>query len=333
MRGCFPPHLLATSPALCRLVCLGALALAVPAWAQEAPDTEATAEPVPAEAPTSDAPAEPGPANTSEPLPVEGTPTDEISAEEPSVEELPPPPIATELERAKEAYFDGGHDEALRVLRSLQQRIDSGEIVAKQTRGDVGIYLGELLLLLKDQEGAWQTFRWLLFEYPDYPILPALHPPEVVSWFEAARAEVLAEIEANKPPPPPPTEPVPYPWWGYAPFGAPQLGQGFRGRGIALALGQGVAAGASIGTFAHLLVVNRRNHPSWLDDDEVAPYVRRWRNAVQWPSTALFYALWVVSVADGRRSWERAGHFRIVAGPTANGAELRLTGRFGSPRR
>lgn len=297
-----------------------------PAATDPPPDPVEKSEPALEEAPPEGDPA---------PAPDEGpTENAEESAsgapeqpEETPTEPLPPRPIATELERAKEAYFDGGHSEAIDILKELQSRIDGGEVVSSQTRGDVGIYLGELLLLIGEQEAAWQTFRWLLVHQPDTPILPALHPPEVVSWFEAARAEVRAEIEANRPPPPPVMVPAPYPWWGYMPFGAPQLAQGMRGRGSAFAVGQSLSAGASIGMFAHLLVVNRRQHPDWLSDDEVGPYVRRWRNTVQWPATALFYTLWVASVADGRGAWKRAGH-RIELAPSADGAELRIRGRF-----
>jgi hypothetical protein len=269
------------------------------------------------------------PSPSAETLPTVTREPQDLEPEEPTpVDPRPLAPIAVELERAKESYFDGGHREAMEILTELRQRIDAGEVVSRQTRGEIGTYLGELHLLFKDQESAWRTFRWLLLEEPDYPILPALHPPEVVTWFEAVRAEVLAEIEASRPPPPPLTEPIPYPWWGLAPFGAPQLGQGQLGKGIAYGLGQGVSAGISAGMFTHLIVVNRRGHPSWLEDDDVAPYVRRWRNGVQWPSTALFYGLWVASALDGQARWRRDGHVQVVPAVAADGASLHLGGRF-----
>jgi hypothetical protein len=257
-------------------------------------------------------------------------PLDDPSAEAPGIEpgEAPLPPIPTELERAKEAYFGGGHEEAIAILSELRDRIERGAAASPQTRAEVGIYLGEVLLLLKDQESAWGAFRWLLLKQPDIAIQPALHPPEVVTWFEAARAEVHAELQREAEEPSPVIAgPSPLPVWGYAPFGIPQFVQKHPVRGALYGTGQAAASGLSVGVFVHLLQVNRRDHPEWLTEEELVPYVRKWRNGVQWPSTAVFYALWAASSFDARATWNTNSP-RLDLVPTGEGAELRLSGRF-----
>lgn len=294
--------------------------------AQDSPDSvpELPAE-VPVPSPRSESDGPDVPASESDPAD-EPAPTDSVEPVSDS-EPPPPPPIPAELERAKEAYFNGGHEEAIEALSALRDRIDAGEVASTQVRAEIGIYLGEVLLLLKDQDNAWHAFRWLLKDYPDTPIQPALHPPEVVTWFEAARAEVKAEAASHQTVPPAIPVAKPLPVWGYAPLGIPQFGQKQHARGALYATGQTAAAGVSIGVFVHLLEVNRRGHPEWLADDEVGPYVRRWRNAAQWPSTAIFYSLWLASSLDARASWSRT-QTRVDLIPKAEGAELRLTGRF-----
>jgi hypothetical protein len=68
------------------------------------------------------------------------------------------------------------------------------------------IWLGEVEYVGGEREAARSTFRTILLYDPDYRMDPFLHPPEVVSFFEATRAELsrpvdpLGPLQPSRPP-------------------------------------------------------------------------------------------------------------------------------------
>ncbi len=219
-----------------------------------------------------------------------------------------PPSPSDSLSRARDAYFSGEHERALAEFAALAADEQPVEI-----RLEAMLWLGEVQFVLGDEVGARATFRTLLMLDPEYPISAYEHPLEVVGAFEVVRRAVREQA-------PSPARPRPYPAWGYLPMGAPQFGQGQRGRGAmwtTLQLGFGAA---SVGTYVYLSQL-----PAWkpvnMDDADVPAHAQTVRYAVQIPATAVFYGLWLGSVIDGRRAWNTA---RISASPLPGGGLVGL---------
>jgi hypothetical protein len=237
--------------------------------------------------------------------------------------------FAAELERAKQAYFEGRSAEAFEQFRRLELRLKSGgETPPWSEAVEAMTWLAEIQFTRGDVEAAEATFRWILERDVATPMLsPYHHPIDVVSLFEEVRVDIENErrVDADREPvvtvvarPTPPS-------WTFTPLGVPQLAQGKTGLGItlgALQLGFGVT---SIVTNLRLSEINRdleaqNPPPSNAEiDAQYRPGYRR-LHYVNWASVGLLGATWIVSVVDGRGTWNKRhelGTFTI--GPTPAG--------------
>lgn len=237
-------------------------------------------------------------------------------------------PYGAALAAAKRQYFEGEHEAALEMLQALRARVHGGETVLRDEYIETFVYLGELQFQLGDRPASWATFEGLLQGVPDASMSPLEHPIDVVRWFELVRDKVEQDrvpvpVPAIEPPPP-------MPIWGYAPFGIPQIAMGRTGRGAAFATLQTGFAAVSIWSYVRLSRINGTNHPPQWPDDEVQQRVNIERWAIQWPATVGFYATWVISVFDARRTW-RLDHtppLSVGVEPRPAGAVLVVRGRL-----
>lgn len=229
----------------------------------------------------------------------------EAPAPEPgSVEAAPeaaPPTWEQRLAAAKEAYFQGGHDEALALLRELVSTAEA-EGVAAPLAQEAGLYLGEVLYKSGDQAAAWDVFHGLLTADPDLTISPYHHPTEVIAWFELVRRQVQQDLAAKDPDPPPPPPPIGRtPLWVYLPLGLGDFMQGELGAGVGWGAAQLGAGALSIGMYRWIDAHNDANQPAGWDADRVNAL----RFRVQFPATFAFYALWAGGALDARARWRR----------------------------
>jgi hypothetical protein len=85
-------------------------------------------------------------------------------------------------------------------------RLVSDPALSEQELQLARIWLGEVEYVGGEREAARSTFRTVLLYDPDYRMDPFLHPPEVVSFFEATRAELyrpddpLLPLQPSRPP-------------------------------------------------------------------------------------------------------------------------------------
>lgn len=251
-----------------RLWLIGLLGLSTVATAQDTP-----APPADVTAPADDAPVEP---------PVEPT-----TPQAAGPDDL--------LERARELYLLGDHAAARDALVALTSAPDTPDPVWQQSM----VYLGELLYVGGDRAAAEATFRLVLQRNPALRISPYEHPMDVIGIFEFVRDSVLAEQGRA------PVQRTPMPWWGYAPFGAPQFKQHKPVRGATyLTLQVGFAA-ASVGAWAWIDRV--RPDPGADGDDAVAATdrARLIRDGFQIPAASLFYLTWGISALDAGLAWRK----------------------------
>lgn len=216
----------------------------------------------------------------------------------------PGEPFHDALSTAKEALYEGDHEGARELLRTLAARLDGGEDPGRSLAAEALVFLGDLELLLGEKERARAVFRVVLLEEPDHVISPYDHGEDVRALFALVREDVRRELAARAPvdvpevpalPPPPP-----FPATGYLPFGAPQAAQGRSGPALGFGVGQVATATGSLVAYA---LINRSNHRP--DDARSIPRgrVQALRYGVQFPLTFAFYGLWGASVLDARRHW------------------------------
>jgi hypothetical protein len=267
-------------------------------------------------------------------------------AQEPAAPEEPPPaapepapsepihpvtsPFEVVLQEATRLYVSGDVRGALLLLEELQRRLDFGEKVQPDAGAEALVYLGEIYLGQGLTQRAKDAFRAALVLAPEYEVNPYHHPVEVGAYFDRMREQLQAEAAARAAPPPPP--PPPLPWWGYAPFGVPQLGQGQTGRGVAYGTLQLGFGAASVALMYRLRDENGTwwAPRQWTEDDYEDGWsrvqLRRW--GVQYPVTIAFYAVWALSVADGRDRWRARPAVVIGTTPSGGGPSLTLGWRL-----
>lgn len=214
-------------------------------------------------------------------------------------------PFDTVLAEAERRYLAGDPDGAVELLLVLQQRLSFGEIVDAESGNEALIYLGEIRYNLGMRAEATAAFRQVLEKDPDALINPYRHPNDIIGAFDVVRQTVKAEIAAREAEPP--IERRRPPLWTLAPLGIPQLAQGQTGRGLAYAGAQGALGILSIAMGVHLQLYNGTlaNPVQWelSETPEARRRVQTLRYGVQWPATLGFYAMWAVSVADGRATY------------------------------
>jgi len=250
----------------------------------------------------------------------------------------PPPPessFESALARAKARYFSGEVEEAAIILDDLWRRLQGGETPTPEARREALIYLYEIRFKQDALQVAEAVLLWLFEVDPDATISPFRHPVEVVEFFKTVqrrgRPRQTIVIPDRGPPP----------VWTFLPLGLPQASQGRTGAAVAYGGLQVAFATASIGLYVHLTRLQRGDGlPDGLTTAEQRQRVRFRTYALQWPTAALFYATWGLSVNDGLRRWrrdrpspsEQLGVEVVPMGPGLTPG-VTLTLRPGAPRR
>ncbi len=229
--------------------------------------------------------------------------------QEPTPEAEPPQPphVQTPAEKLEEAvlnYQTNRHGLAMQQLAmlSIDPGIDAG------VRQDARVYLGELLYIQGDTEGAKQLFEQVLLEDPDYEIDRFRHPPDVCGHFEYVRTYIVPATI-----PVPPTMVLrPLPPAGYAPFAAYQFKHTTPSR-WPLFIGQ-LSFGVSSAALFGVLLANR----SYLETDEEARQQVKVLRVTQFTTTAGFYGMWLLGGLEARRHWR----VNLAVQPAADGVSF-----------
>lgn len=233
-----------------------------------------------------------------------------------------------ELAEAKRAYLLREHDRARRLFESLVARATIQGDVPFDIEASALVFLGEIHLLAGDRSAAESAFRSVLERNLAHQVSPYDHPTDVLWTFQSVRETIERERSQLVP-----SEPKPYPWWGYAPFGVPQFKQKKPVRGAVYALLQSGFAAASVTAWVIIDDI-QRDIPDNADNVAEDPARQRAylvRDAIANPAAAAFYVTWAVSVGDGAISWRRAQRApppSITAIPTEGGGMIMVSGRF-----
>ena len=204
--------------------------------------------------------------------------------------DVPPiPHVPTPAERLEEAvlnYQTNRHGLAMQQLAMLS--IDQD--IEQSVRQDARVYLGEILYIQGDTEGAKPLFEQVLTEDPTYQIDRFRHPPDVCGHFEYVRTYIVPQVS-----------PVmivrPMPPAGYAPFAAYQF-KYTTSRRWPMMVGQVGFSAASLTLFGMLLADR-----TYSEDDEDKLQRLQTLRVAQISVTAGFYGMWLWSGLDARRHW------------------------------
>lgn len=235
---------------------------------------------------------------------------------------------ADQLEASRRTYLLGDAVTARAGLQALVTRAQAQHDVPWPVEADAWIYLAEIQYLSGDRDAAGASFRVVLEHDPDFRISPYDHPLDVVGAFELVRTAVADERKAAA------SVRVPMPWWGYAPFGAPQFRGGHPVRGAVYATLQVAAAGASVGAWVEIQRQARTVEEDARDNPDAARQAearaRLYRDAWSIPSATLFYVAWGASVIDAGVSWkrDRLASLSATVTPRSDGLGLAIAGRF-----
>jgi hypothetical protein len=199
---------------------------------------------------------------------------------------------------AAQQIAEGNPDGAQQALEEVKRRVDAGEHLPPDLLDEAIVQLAEIHYAAGDTSGTATIFAWLFAHHPEATINEYHHDASLVGEFFKAKEEARQKPKPKRPR---------LPWWGYAPFGAPQIGQGEVAFGAGFAVAQGLLASASLVTFFEAV---RFQGPWWAvrplprnaDPEESARHDwLLW--GVNFPSTIGFYGLWLTSVAVGGRTW------------------------------
>lgn len=234
---------------------------------------------------------------------------------------------AQRLDDGRRTYLLGDAALARTLLEALVVRASTIGDVPWQVEAEALVYLGEIQYLAGERDAAGASFRLVLERDPNFRISPYDHPLDVVGAFELIRTSVQDERTAAA------AVRVPMPWWGYAPFGAPQFRSGRPVRGAVYAGLQLGFAAASVGAWVAIdqqsRVVTGRDLGDGVNE-AAAERARLFRDAWSIPAAAAFYVTWSASVIDSGVTWrkDRLASFGASVAPRAGGLELAITGRF-----
>ena len=222
-------------------------------------------------------------------------------AEAPLDPERPHVPTASErLEAAVQNYQTNRHGMAMQQLAILAIDPD----IPSKVRQDARVYLGEILYIQGDVEGAKQLFEQVLTEEPGYQIDRFRHPPDVCGHFEYVRTYM---VPINPPPPPTTMVVLPMPASGYSPFAAyqfkystPQRWPMFVGQA-----GFGVASVALFGVLwsDHAIAPSGQRQLQYEPGDTDQQRQLQVLKGTQWAVTTGFLGMWAWGSLDARRHW------------------------------
>ena len=203
------------------------------------------------------------------------------------------------LDQAVRLYQTGNSDKALGALADI---VNDPDPFSEDLRQKARLYLGEVLYLQQNNDEARRFFEAILQRDPDFVIDPFQHPPDVCGFFETIRAYMRpsqAESASIVPPSPVPRTPAS----AYYGFGIYQLQHDRRRLGTIMAIGQTAMAVLSIASFGGLM-----EDRSW--ETRERRQALQTKKAIQWGSTAGFYAFWIWGTVDASRHWRANVHLQ-----------------------
>ena len=197
-----------------------------------------------------------------------------------------------QLKRGVRFYQKKDYSSAMEVFLSLRY----AQSAPAEYRQEARLYIGEILYIQGDRQGAQDLFRELFEEDPKYKCDRFIHPLDVCDYFDFYKKTFL-----TPPPQPPPLKTkAQAPWYTYAPFGLYHLREGPKWRGYLYLSGQLLTGIVSTTLFTSLTI----DHSYMANDldkrDQLQSYLL-WQRA----TTVGFYGLWALSVADARIMWRR----------------------------
>ena len=270
------------------------LAMATGVWLLSGPsradDPELAPSEAPVEAPTDEAPIA---------LPIEAARTPE-----------------QQLRAAIRDYQLGRRSEARDLLVDLvTDNYSEDHALRQQAR----VYLGEILYVGGDQEGARRFFEQVLTEDPSFEIDPYRHPPDVCGYFNYVRAY----IAPTGTPDPILVARRPAPALSWIPFGAWQLKNHRPLKGVAYLL-----TGAASGTGSLVVWSILRSDHGWRQGDEDERKRLQRLEYLGYGLTSTFYATALISLIDSQVAWRQEAASSPSPSPLALGPQLRFSGRF-----
>jgi tetratricopeptide (TPR) repeat protein len=241
---------------------------------------------------------------------------------------LAPSAMADDLidfEHARALYTKRNYSGAMHALQELvgsdPPRVTERLLVLESRK-----YLAASLLFLGKRDEARAQFRLLLAQEPNYAIDPLAFPTEVVTLFEKVKADLMAQLEEARAEQQrrrdeeqrlaqerarkeqenlerlfrlaqeSQTRSENSRWIATIPFGVGQFQNGHKSLGMALAVLEGLAAGASIATFiGHQQVADDK--PSRAEQREADRVEEVWRVSNQ-ASFGVFIALALIGIID-----------------------------------
>jgi hypothetical protein len=187
-------------------------------------------------------------------------------------------------------------------------------------------YLAASLFFMGAEAEARHQFRLLLRQEPDYLLDPLAFPTDVYAMFEQVKRSLREELAAKRAAEEDARKRAEERrlaaerqrvdslrrlrlmaseaelrernsrWIASVPFGVGQFQNGDKGLGVALAMGQGLAAATSVVSFiAHQQLANDRPGPAGIDEARRIEYAWRTTNIV---SFSVFAALAVIGIID-----------------------------------
>ena len=206
------------------------------------------------------------------------------------VERIPLQAALSELNEAVESYQMGNRPEALQALLSIATTPQYPQTIQQEAR----IYIGEILYLEGNIDGARDYFLETLMTDADYNIDRFRHPPEICAEFDLVNAQFR-----QRTPPTTFTASNAQNWVRFAPFGLYQFQQGLNWKGVAyssLQLGSGIS---SLVLFNYL-----SQNPGYnANDTENQQHLERILT-IQRTSAVGFYAFWLLGSLDAQKDWQ-----------------------------
>ncbi len=236
--------------------------------------------------------------------------------EEPVIERSEDP--QARIDAAVSLYISGDLPGARAELIRLVNDPNLGEADLQQAR----VWLGEVEYVGGEREAARSTFRTVLLYDPSFRMDPFLHPPEVVSFFEATRAELsrVPDPMATLPPPRPTLSRT----LAWVVPGGMQFTNGRPVLGVTTFAGVAALAGSTIPMRAWLLAQDEAPG-SWgigVSDETKAAQVRRVRT-VQMSAGAAAGLLWLGAGVGGSLAVRGSGA-PVALTVSPYGASLRV---------
>lgn len=199
----------------------------------------------------------------------------------------------TDLNDAVESYQMGNRTEALQALLSIATDAQYPQTIQQEAR----IYIGEILYLEGNIDGAREYFMETLVTDAEYNIDRFRHPPEICAEFDLVNAQFR-----QRTPQAPPIIESNRKWTRFAPFGMYQMQRGQTWKGLIYGGTQLTTGVSSIVLFNYLTQNPGYNANDTANQQHLENMLRLQRG-----SAIAFYSVWILSSIDAQRDWQIDG--------------------------